>query len=104
VFVIHETIQWARESGQDMVLLKLDFQKAYDIVSLPFLFQVMEALGVPHSFAQWIQLLFMGTKGTVHLNGTAIATFPMMRGVRQGCMLAPYLFLLIGESHNIATK
>jgi hypothetical protein len=87
-----------------MVLFKLDFKKAYDKVSLPFLFRVMDVLGIPPSFAQWIQLLFTGAQAAVHLNGSATATFPVVRGVRQGYPLAPYLFLLIGEALNIATK
>jgi hypothetical protein len=33
VLVIHKTIQWACESEQEMVPLKLDFRKAYDMVS-----------------------------------------------------------------------
>jgi hypothetical protein len=47
VLVTHETIQWACKSEQEMVLLKLDFRKAYDTVSHPFLFRVMAALGIP---------------------------------------------------------
>jgi hypothetical protein len=87
-----------------MVLLKLDFQKAYDIMSLPFLFRAMAALGILHSFAQWIQLLFTRAEAAVPLNGVATSMFPVKRGVWQGCPLVPYLFLLIGEALNIATK
>jgi hypothetical protein len=38
VMVQHETIAWARESHQDFMMLKLDFTKAYDVVSCRFLF------------------------------------------------------------------
>jgi hypothetical protein len=30
VFLTHETIDWARHSKQDMILLKLDFVNAYN--------------------------------------------------------------------------
>jgi hypothetical protein len=104
VLVTHETIQWARETGQDLVLLKLDFKKAYNMVSLPFLFQVMAALGLLDSFASWIRLLFTDAAATVHINGKATAMFPIQCSVRQGCPLALYLFLFIGEALNIATE
>jgi hypothetical protein len=87
VLVTHETIQWAREMDQDLVLLKLDFKKAYDMVSLPFLFRVMAALGLLDSFASWIRLLFTGAAAVVHINGKATVMFPIQRGVRQGCPL-----------------
>ena len=33
-----ETIKWCKQSDQDLILLKLDFRKAYNIVSPPFMF------------------------------------------------------------------
>jgi hypothetical protein len=87
-----------------MVLLKLDFRKAYDTISHLFMFKVMEALGIPPCFSQWIRLFFTGAETAVHLNGQATSSFPIQRGVRQGCPLAPYLFFMIGEALNIATK
>jgi len=47
VLVTHETIAWAKESDQDMILLKLDFMKAYDTICLRFLWGVDESLGCP---------------------------------------------------------
>lgn len=32
------------------------------------------------------------------MNGKLTQSFPIARGVRQGCPVAPYLFLLIGET------
>jgi hypothetical protein len=38
IFLIHETIAYAKKSRQFLVILKLDFSKAYDRVDLVFLF------------------------------------------------------------------
>jgi hypothetical protein len=46
----HEIIQWVKESHQEMVLLKLDFRKAYDTVAWDFLFEAMRRMGMPNSF------------------------------------------------------
>jgi len=37
VFLAFESMEWARESSQDMVMLLLDFEKAYDRVEWGFL-------------------------------------------------------------------
>jgi hypothetical protein len=41
------------------------------MVSLPFLFRIMAALGLPESFVSWIRLLFTGAEAAVHINGKA---------------------------------
>jgi len=43
ILVTHETIEWAKESNQDIILLKLNFMKAYDTMYLPLLWGVMHA-------------------------------------------------------------
>lgn len=47
-------------------------------------------------------MLLKNASATIMLNGKPTDSFPIERGVRQGCPLAPYLFLLIGEALHIA--
>lgn len=77
VLVTHETITWAKETDQDMILLKLDFMKAYDTVNLSFLWEVMTALGVPPNFTQLCKLLFEGAEASVNVNGGETKRFPV---------------------------
>jgi hypothetical protein len=100
VLVQAKTIQWAKETNQNLILLKLDFKKAYDTVSLPFLFRIMAQIGIPDEFTQ----MFQDASCLVCINGAETNQFPIQRGVRQGCPRAPYLFLFIGEALNIASK
>jgi hypothetical protein len=44
------------------------------------------------------QLLFEGTTIAVLLNGGKTKSFSVGRGVIQGCPLAPYLFLFVGQA------
>jgi len=104
VLVTHETITWAKELDLDMVLLKLDFMKVYNMVCLPFLWGVLQATRVPPFFIQLCKLLFVGVEASMNINGSETDRFSITRGVRQGCPLAPYLFLFIDEALNIATK
>jgi hypothetical protein len=104
VLVQHETIERVQESQQDLLLLKLDFTKAYDVVSWRFLFTTMEVMGLPVSFIDMVRLLFQDARAAVSLNGEPTASFEICSGVRQGCPLAPYLFLLVGETLHAATR
>jgi hypothetical protein len=50
------------------------------------------------------RLLFQQAQARIVVNGKTTQTFPILQGVRQGCPLAPYLFLVIGEILNFTMK
>ena len=97
IVLTQETLHWARTSKQPTIFLKLDFSKAYDKVSWHFLFKAMKAMDICEEFIKWVKLLFTNASAAVNLNGTLESHFKIERGVRQGCPLAPYLFLIVGE-------
>jgi len=41
---------------------------------------------------------------TIVLNNKILSEFPIYRGVRQRCPLAPYLFLLVEEALNMVVE
>jgi hypothetical protein len=104
IFLTYETIAYAKESNQPLLFLKLDFSKAYDKVDWHFLFKALESLGFPSSFFQMVRLLFKNTAARVNINGQSSQAFPIQQGVRQGCLLAPYLFLVVGKILNHSLK
>ena len=103
ILLTHESIQWAKESRQDSIFLKLDFSKAYDSVDWTFMLQIMEKLGMPKSI-NLILLLFYDALVSININNQATQTFRLYRGVHQGCPLAPYLFIILGEALNVVVK
>jgi hypothetical protein len=58
----------------------------------------MSKMGVSEEFIRWVKLLFGNASATVNLNGCPSGSFKVERGVRQGCPLAPYFFLIVGEA------
>jgi hypothetical protein len=51
-----------------------------------------------------VRLLFLDAESAVVVNGELSDSFSIQRGVRQGCPLAPYLFLVVAQTLNIAAK
>jgi len=101
VFLTHETIDWTIRSNQPLVLLKQNFAKAYDKVSWVFLFDTMERLKMFQEFVNLVNLLIKDVKATMCINGNITPYFHVHKGVRQGCPLASYIFLIMGEIFNM---
>jgi hypothetical protein len=104
ILLTHETIEWAEYSNQPLIFFKLDFSKAYDMVDHTFLFGAMEKFGFPREFVGMTSLLFQDAMASVKINGAQTTTFEIQQGVRQGCPLAPYLFLIVAEVMNAMIK
>ena len=63
VVILHETIHKLHRKKQDGVILKLDFEKAYDKLKWPFVQQVLRMKGFSPSRCEWISKVM--TRGSV---------------------------------------
>jgi hypothetical protein len=75
-----------------------DFRKAYDTVDREFLLRAMHQLGVGEGFIAMVRLLLTDTKARAMVNGHISTPATFLAGVRQGCPLAPLLYLFIAQA------
>ena len=75
-----------------------DFRKAYDTVDREFLLKIMKAMGCGPCFLRVVRMLLSDTRARVDVNGTISASTEFEAGVRQGCPLAPLLYLFVGQA------
>ena len=59
---------------------------------------------IDQKFFALMKLLFLGASATILINGSETNGFPLQRGVRQRCLLAPLLILFVGEVLNMIIK
>nr|CAI72277.1 reverse transcriptase precursor, putative [Phytophthora infestans] len=75
-------------------VLLLDFVKAYDSLDREFLHKVLEAKGFPSKFRAIVKATHENTTVKFMANGTLSRAIAVTSGIRQGCPLAPLLFIL----------
>ncbi|MCO5580746.1 hypothetical protein L7F22_034616 [Adiantum nelumboides] len=91
-------IEWARASSTPLAILLLDFKKAYDRVDWGFLEGSLSRMGFPQAWIRGVSALYRSASSSVTIGGHVGSRFELSRSVRQGCPLAPYLFLFVAEA------
>jgi len=59
VAILHETVHELHQKKQNGIILKLDFEKAYDKVRWPFLFQSLRMKGFSYKWISWIKTSYL---------------------------------------------
>jgi hypothetical protein len=97
VLVLHETIHELHHKKLDGVLLKIDFEKAYDKVNWSFLQQAMRMKGFDPKWCRWIHdFVSRGSVG-IRVNDDIGHYFQTKKGLRQGDPLSPILFNIVAD-------
>jgi exonuclease III len=88
----------ALQRHEGAVVAFMDFKKAYDTVSRPFLLAVLREYGLGEGFVKWVSMVLSDTRACATVNGYMSRKVLFGAGVRQGCPLAPVLYLFVAES------
>jgi hypothetical protein len=89
----YEYIHQCKQSGQEVVILKLDFAKAFDMIEHQAILNILKCWGFDDRWLGWVHSIFSTGFSSVLLNGVPGKKFPCRRGVRQGDPFSPILFV-----------
>ena len=73
----------------------IDYEKAFDSVDRETLWKLIRQYGIPEKFVTLVCHTYEGMKCKVAHGRQLSDSFEMKIGVRQGCLLSPFLFLLV---------
>ena len=75
----------------------IDYTKAFDCVGHNKLWKILKEMGIPDHLTCFLRNLYAGHEAIVRTGHGSTDWFQIGKGVRQGCILWPYLFNLHAE-------
>jgi hypothetical protein len=85
------------EYGKTIFMCFIDCSKAFDCVDHSRLWNTLRSMGVPEHLIALIKSLYTKQEAAVKTEYDNREWFEVGKGVRQGCVLSPYLFNMYSE-------
>ena len=95
--LLNDLMNYVDENKIPGILLFIDFEKAFDTLEWNFMNQALEKFNFGPKIRKWIKILYNDIESGVMNGGYMTNYFKVSRGVRQGCPLSPFLFVLSVE-------
>ncbi|CAI0460218.1 unnamed protein product [Linum tenue] len=93
--IANEVVESRRKSRKPGLMFKLDIEKAFDNVNWGCLLKIMELMGFPVRWRNWVKGSMFDYNVSILINGEANGFFPVSKGLRQGDPISPGLFVMV---------
>jgi hypothetical protein len=90
-------IEKGTEYGKTIFICFIDYSKAFDCVDHSRLWDTLRSMGKPEHMTVLLKNLYINQEATVRTEHGNTDWFEVGKGVRQGCILSPYLFNLYSK-------
>ena len=95
--LIDDILRFCETENVSGLLVSLDFRKAFDTVSKSCIIAALEKFNFGPKYIGFVETTLNSTETCIKNAGWLSSFFPTGRGVRQGCILSPLLFILVVE-------
>ena len=96
-----DLLDYADSMHSEAFILFVDFYKAFDTIEHKFIQECLKLFQFGNSFTHMIDMFYNGINSSVITNYNTTKRFNITRGVRQGCLISPFIFVLVVELLSI---
>lgn len=94
IFVLRNIVEQCIEWQSSLYINFVDFRRAFDSLDREKLWQILKSYGIPNLFIEMIKEMYNGSSSCVINNGQSSEWFSVKTGVRQGCVMSGFLFII----------
>nr|GEX64493.1 putative RNA-directed DNA polymerase, eukaryota, reverse transcriptase zinc-binding domain protein [Tanacetum cinerariifolium] len=95
--ILSEVIDSFKKIKKNILIFKVDFEKAFDLVSWKYLDFVLLSLSFVSKWRSWQSACPYSSRDSILINGSPTFEFSIKRGLRQGDPLSPFLLIIVME-------
>ena len=95
IFLARRILDISEQRGSNMSMILLDWEKALDKIEHTKLMEALERLNIPKNLLKMINNIYTAPKFRVKVDENVSEYKTQRTGIRQGCPLSPYLFILV---------
>ena len=95
--IIEDILYFVEKEKLPGIIMTIDFEKAFDSINWNFIIKALELFNIGPYFCKWVKIMYTNICSTVINNGFICKWFYPTRGIRQGCPLSAYLFIIAAE-------
>ena len=95
LFLIRRLVELFERHTTSLYILFLDWSQAFDCINHSHLTASLVRIGLPFPLVHAISALYANGQFFVTDSSYSSSTYSLSRGIRQGCPLSPYLFILV---------
>ena len=95
--LLSDVMEYLDQKKNSGLLLFVDFENAFDSLEWDFIENSLKSFNFGPNLIRWVSIIYKDVQSAVVNGGYLTNYFNVSRGVRQGCPLSPYLFILAVE-------
>nr|GEW44479.1 putative RNA-directed DNA polymerase, eukaryota, reverse transcriptase zinc-binding domain protein [Tanacetum cinerariifolium] len=101
--ILNEVLAWYHQRKRELMIFKVDFEKAFDSLRWDFLDMMLGKLGFGIKWRAWIKGCLHNSRTSILVNGSPTKEFEIFRGLRQGDPMSHFIFILAMEWLHVLT-
>ena len=92
VFAVRQVCEKYLANGKDVFWVLMDLEKAYDTVDRHGMWQLLIVYVVGGKLLKAVQSFYVDSRACVRVGNDVSEWFPVNEGLRQDCVMSPWLF------------
>ena len=94
IFTLRAILEQSKEWNAPRYANFIDFEKAFESIHQDSLWKILRHYGIPLKLVNVIKMLYSDFKSQIISNTALADAFGVTTGVKQRCILSPFLFIL----------